>query len=110
MGLKLKNIDMGNIEAATAALNLFSDAAERAVAAIDALGKSQHGGVTFVSMGDVAKLDVKPTKTPIERGAFPCPKEAASVRLADLGAGQMAVYWGEGLSEFVHYWRAGGAL
>lgn len=64
MGLKLAHIDMGNTEAATAALNLFAEAAERAVAAIDALGKAQHGGVTVVSMGDVAKLDVKPTDPP----------------------------------------------
>ena len=63
MGLKLKNIDMGNIEAATAALNLFSEAAERAAAAIDALDRSQHGGVAFVSAGGVAKLDVKPQET-----------------------------------------------
>lgn len=55
----IAHIDMGNTEAATAALNLFAKAAERATAAIEALGKSQHGGVTFVSGGDVAKLDVK---------------------------------------------------
>lgn len=58
--LEVAPIDIGPIDAATAALKRLADAASRAGAELDKLAGKQFGALTIAIAGDVAHVTVAP--------------------------------------------------